>query len=70
MKHFKFVRKNISEHWKHISVSRVSDIVSIVAHENDGPKVFRLWIALRDALGPKLIGSYKRLIELINKGIA
>ncbi|KAK6111637.1 Angiotensin-converting enzyme family protein [Brugia pahangi] len=47
---------------------RVSDIVSIIAHENDGPKAFRLWIALRDALGPKLVTSYKRLIELINKG--
>ncbi|CAG9537992.1 unnamed protein product [Cercopithifilaria johnstoni] len=47
---------------------RVSDIVSIIAHENDGPKAFRLWIALRDALGPKLVASYKRLIELINKG--
>ncbi|VDK65985.1 unnamed protein product [Onchocerca ochengi] len=47
---------------------RVSDIVSIIAHENDGPKAFRLWTALRDALGPKLVTSYKRLIELINKG--
>ncbi|VDK82126.1 unnamed protein product [Litomosoides sigmodontis] len=47
---------------------RVSDIISIIAHENDGPRVFRLWIALRDALGPKLIASYKRLIQLINKG--
>lgn len=51
-------------------IFRISDIVSIIAHENDGPKAFRLWIALRDALGPKLITSYKRLIELINKGIA
>ncbi|OZC10660.1 dipeptidyl carboxydipeptidase family protein [Onchocerca flexuosa] len=47
---------------------RVSDIVSIIAHENDGPKALRLWTALRNALGPKLVTSYKRLIELINKG--
>uniref|UniRef100_A0A915PKN4 Angiotensin-converting enzyme n=1 Tax=Setaria digitata TaxID=48799 RepID=A0A915PKN4_9BILA len=47
---------------------RVSDIVSIFAHENDPLKALRLWVAMRDALGPKLVASYKRLIELINKG--
>ncbi|VBB29121.1 unnamed protein product [Acanthocheilonema viteae] len=47
---------------------RVSDIVSIIAHENDASKAFRLWVALRDALGPKLAVSYKRLIDLTNKG--
>ncbi|KAM3725070.1 Inactive angiotensin-converting enzyme-related protein [Dirofilaria immitis] len=47
---------------------RVSDIVSIITHENDGPKALHLWIALRDALGPQLVDAYKRLIELINKG--
>ncbi|VDN17446.1 unnamed protein product [Gongylonema pulchrum] len=47
---------------------RVSDIVSIVAHENNTAKALHFWTAWRDALGPKLAATYNRLIQLINKG--
>lgn len=47
---------------------RVSDIASVVAHENDAAKALYFWTAWRDTLGPKMVEAYSRLIRLINKG--
>lgn len=47
---------------------RISDIASVVAHENDEKKVLYYWNAWREKIGPKLTEQYEKIIQLINKG--